>query len=287
MALLAADDLDGAVRSVLRVKFELGLFDHPSSTRHSTPASTQPRTPRRLPRIRAPIHDAAQERQPLLPLSKTLKRIAVIGPNGNIARYGDYEEKRTANTSASLTAFAPCCRSNHRLRRRQRHPRSSRKGPQRRSHHPRPRRVSGHLRRKLRSLSPRPARQSGSASRSGRGSRQTRRARPRKRPPPHRRLGGQSTFRQFLKPGIPANSAVRPSQKPSSATTTPAASSPSPSRAASARSPSSTTPTHRRPINTSTAAASRSSLSASASATPPSPSTISPPRRPRPAAQAT
>ena len=29
----------------------------------------------------------------LLPLSRSLRSIAVIGPNGNVARYGDYENE--------------------------------------------------------------------------------------------------------------------------------------------------------------------------------------------------
>ncbi|HEY1902026.1 MAG TPA: glycoside hydrolase family 3 N-terminal domain-containing protein [Terracidiphilus sp.] len=86
--------LDRAVSDVLRVKFELGLFDHPLVD----------------PSLNASVHRAQAHldlsRQSalesmtllkneghLLPLSKSLKRITVIGPNARIARYGDYAPK--------------------------------------------------------------------------------------------------------------------------------------------------------------------------------------------------
>jgi beta-glucosidase len=92
---LAADDLDGAVRSVLRVKFKLGLFDHPF-----TDPSLSARVKRSPEHLAVSLESARQSMTLLkndnhtLPLSKTLKRIAVIGPNGNIARYGDYEDEK-------------------------------------------------------------------------------------------------------------------------------------------------------------------------------------------------
>ena len=87
-------DLDRAVRSVLRVKFSLGLFDHPM-----TDPGLRART------YRSPAHldltlEAARQSMTLLkndgdllPLSKSTKRIAVIGPNAEVARYGDYENE--------------------------------------------------------------------------------------------------------------------------------------------------------------------------------------------------
>src|SRR5258708_39529544 len=39
------------------------------------------------------IHDPAQNDKGLLPLSKSTSNIAVIGPNANVARYGDYEKE--------------------------------------------------------------------------------------------------------------------------------------------------------------------------------------------------
>lgn len=91
---LSIQDLDRAVASVLRVKFALGLFDHPF---------VDPKLNARVDR--SPEHlavslEAARQSMTLLkndgsllPLSPTLRRIAVIGPNGNVARYGDYEDE--------------------------------------------------------------------------------------------------------------------------------------------------------------------------------------------------
>jgi beta-glucosidase len=89
---LSQQDLDRAVSSVLRVKFALGLFDRPL---------VDPALHARVDR--SPAHLAlslAAARQSitllkndgnLLPLSPSLRRIAVIGPNAAVARYGDYE----------------------------------------------------------------------------------------------------------------------------------------------------------------------------------------------------
>jgi beta-glucosidase len=87
-------DLDRAVRSVLRVKFELGLFDHPlvDPTLHSAVY----RSPEHLA---VSLHSALASMTllkndgHLLPLSKSIQNVAVIGPNGDVARYGDYEKE--------------------------------------------------------------------------------------------------------------------------------------------------------------------------------------------------
>lgn len=91
---LSEADLNRAVSSVLRVKFVLGLFDHPY-VNSDLVAST----------YRSPAHlaDSLQSAREsitllkndggLLTLPKSTKRIAVIGPNGNVARYGGYEKE--------------------------------------------------------------------------------------------------------------------------------------------------------------------------------------------------
>jgi beta-glucosidase len=91
---LAQTELDRAVRSVLRVKFELGLFDHPFVDEELYGSVN--RSQRHL----AASLQSARESMTLLknegntlPLAKSLHRIAVIGPNGNVARYGDYEKE--------------------------------------------------------------------------------------------------------------------------------------------------------------------------------------------------
>jgi len=92
---LAQADLNRAVQSVLRVKFALGLFDHPM-----TDPSLKARVWRSQKHLDLSL-DAARKSITLLkndghllPLSKLTGRIAVIGPNGDVARYGDYENER-------------------------------------------------------------------------------------------------------------------------------------------------------------------------------------------------
>ena len=91
---LPQSDLDRAVKSVLRVKFDLGLFDH---------STTDPDLKARTYRSQAHLDlslEAARESMTLLkndgrllPISKSVQRIALIGPNGDVARYGDYERE--------------------------------------------------------------------------------------------------------------------------------------------------------------------------------------------------
>jgi beta-glucosidase len=100
---LTEEDLNGAVSSVLRVKFKLGLFDHPF-----TDPSLSPRVKRSPEHLAVSLESARQSMTLLkndnhtLPLPKTLKRIAVIGPNGNIARYGDYEDEKNGKRISIL-----------------------------------------------------------------------------------------------------------------------------------------------------------------------------------------
>jgi beta-glucosidase len=91
---LQPGDLDRAVRSVLRVKFALGLFDNPlvDPTLHER----IDRSPQHLTvSLRSALESMTLLRNEnhLLPLSKSIRRIAVIGPNANVARYGDYEKE--------------------------------------------------------------------------------------------------------------------------------------------------------------------------------------------------
>jgi len=85
--------LNQAVARVLRVKFLLGLFDHPfvdenldASVRHC-----QAHNDLALESARQSMCLLKNENN-LLPLKKDLKRIVIIGPNANIARIGDYTE---------------------------------------------------------------------------------------------------------------------------------------------------------------------------------------------------
>jgi beta-glucosidase len=91
---LDAADLDRAVRSVLRVKFMLGLFDRPL-----VDPNLSARTYRSQAHLAVSLRSARESMtllkndKSLLPLSKSTSNIAVIGSNANVARYGDYEKE--------------------------------------------------------------------------------------------------------------------------------------------------------------------------------------------------
>lgn len=89
--LVTMDDIDRAVRQVLRTKYELGLFDHPyvdvkkASEVHNAEN-------KEIARKVAQESIILLENNGLLPLSKNIKSIAVIGPNADTQynQLGDY-----------------------------------------------------------------------------------------------------------------------------------------------------------------------------------------------------
>ena len=91
---LSEQDLDRAVRSVLRVKFELGLFDHPY-----VDTALNAKVYRSQAHLDVSLQSARESMTLLkndnhaLPLSTSLHQLAVIGPNANAARYADYEKE--------------------------------------------------------------------------------------------------------------------------------------------------------------------------------------------------
>ena len=91
---LLQGDIDRAVRSILRVKFELGLFDHPlvDTALHAKVDRSPEHLAISLESARQSMTLLRNEGN-LLPLEKSIGHIAVIGPNGNVARYGDYEKE--------------------------------------------------------------------------------------------------------------------------------------------------------------------------------------------------
>jgi beta-glucosidase len=91
---LSEADIDRAVRSVLRVKFELGLFDNPlvDPKLHAKVDRLPKHLELSLESARQSM-TLLQNKGNLLPLSHSIAHIAVIGPNGNVARYGDYEKE--------------------------------------------------------------------------------------------------------------------------------------------------------------------------------------------------
>lgn len=88
---LTMDDLDQSVRRILRVKFMLGLFENPFVDERLQEKVTRCESHRNtaLEIARKGICLLKNEDN-LLPLSKTLKKIAVIGPNADKAVLGDY-----------------------------------------------------------------------------------------------------------------------------------------------------------------------------------------------------
>jgi len=108
---LSQSDLDRAVGSVLRVKFALGLFDHPL-----TDPGLRARTYRSQAHLDLTLEAARQSMTllknegHLLPLSKSARKIAVIGPNADVARYGDYENESNGvhiSMLAGIRALVP------------------------------------------------------------------------------------------------------------------------------------------------------------------------------------
>jgi beta-glucosidase len=85
--------LNRAVGRVLRVKFLLGLFDHPfvNEELDATVRHSQAQCDLALQSACESLCLLKNENR-LLPLSKDVTHIAVIGPNANIARIGDYTE---------------------------------------------------------------------------------------------------------------------------------------------------------------------------------------------------
>jgi beta-glucosidase len=85
--------LDAAAGRILRVKFLLGLFDHPF-----VDPNLDAQVRRSQEHLDLSLEVARQSmcllknNHRLLPLKKDLRRIAVIGPNANVARLGDYAD---------------------------------------------------------------------------------------------------------------------------------------------------------------------------------------------------
>jgi beta-glucosidase len=98
-----AATLDAAVARVLRLKFLLGLFDHPFVD------EAVDKTVRRSPEHLALSLEVARQSMcllkndgQLLPLKKDLPNIAVIGPNAELARLGDYADAATESSEYGL-----------------------------------------------------------------------------------------------------------------------------------------------------------------------------------------
>jgi len=96
-------NLNRAVRSVLRVKFTLGLFDHPfvDPARNVTEFRSQAHLAVSLDSARESMTLLKNDNN-LLPLSQSVQTIAVIGPNADVARYADYEKEANGERISML-----------------------------------------------------------------------------------------------------------------------------------------------------------------------------------------
>lgn len=81
--------LDSRVRDVLRVKFELGLFDNPYKGNVRTAESVVHSREHQDVALRAALESIVllKNDSSALPLSKSLKKVAVIGPNADESKY--------------------------------------------------------------------------------------------------------------------------------------------------------------------------------------------------------
>ncbi len=85
--------LDAAVSRVLRVKFLLGLFDYPFIDENLDKSVRRSQEHLNLSlEVARQSMCLLKNKNNLLPLKKDLKRIAIIGPNAELARVGDYAE---------------------------------------------------------------------------------------------------------------------------------------------------------------------------------------------------
>ncbi|RZJ51503.1 MAG: glycoside hydrolase family 3 [Chryseobacterium sp.] len=97
---LTTENIDRAAGAVLRLKFLLGLFENPYTDKNLIKERFHTKE------NQAVALEAAQKSMVLLknennilPLSKTLKNIAVIGPNANASRLGGYSPKNSVGVT--------------------------------------------------------------------------------------------------------------------------------------------------------------------------------------------
>ena len=89
--LMSMETLDLAVSRVLRVKFDLGLFDNPYIDESIEPKVFHCEEHKELAyRIAAKSITLLKNKDNLLPLKRSMKKIAVVGPTANILNFGDY-----------------------------------------------------------------------------------------------------------------------------------------------------------------------------------------------------
>ena len=108
---ISQETINTAVRRILQAKFELGLFERPHVDPRKAPRSLDTPAARRLAKIAAQKSITLLTNRGALPLAKTVKSIAVVGPNADSvqALYGDYSYTNhvpAPNDLVSVTALA-------------------------------------------------------------------------------------------------------------------------------------------------------------------------------------
>lgn len=96
---LSMKDLDRAVANVLRMKFKMGLFENPYVDPAEAEALVRSEAHRQLARNVAQKGIVLLKNDGILPLSKDIKSIAVIGPNADMPynQLGDYTAPQDRN----------------------------------------------------------------------------------------------------------------------------------------------------------------------------------------------
>ena len=93
---LSESDLDANLRRVFRAKFKLGLFENPGTGKMVWDKLPEYDTPEHRALAREVAVQGSvllKNKNKLLPLSRQIKTLAVIGPNANFAQTGDYSAK--------------------------------------------------------------------------------------------------------------------------------------------------------------------------------------------------
>lgn len=90
--------IDEAVRRILRVKFRVGLFEYPYVDEAAVSEIVHTEKNRQLARKAAQEGIVLLKNENVLPLSRNLHTIAVIGPNADSVELGDYSVGTTGST---------------------------------------------------------------------------------------------------------------------------------------------------------------------------------------------
>src|ERR1039458_5763335 len=103
--LLSESELDENIRAVLRAKLRLGLFENPGSQKmiwEKLPVYDTPEHRALACKVAAEGIVLLKNDNQLLPLSKNLNTIAVIGPDADEAQTGDYSPKLATNQAVTV-----------------------------------------------------------------------------------------------------------------------------------------------------------------------------------------